>query len=156
MRYQPLHARIICEPFDDGRVTKGGIVIPDAVSHHKHLAFATVLSIGTGRVNAEGKTVPLTVKIGDVIAYPRKAAAVLPLVDDHGEETSTLMIEEAHVVAIVHDMPRDTGLTDLAGKSLLAMRPVSLAKADSSYQNIDEMDRAKHAGWDDSDAVDES
>jgi len=156
MRYEPLAARIICEPFEEGRVTKGGLIIPDAVKEHKHLAFAKVIAVGSGRVNAEGKTVPLTVKAGDVVAYPRRLAAVLPLLDEHGEEQTTLMLEESQCVAIVHDLPHDTGLTDVAGKTLLAMRPVSMAKADSSYRNIDELDRAKAEGWDDDGAVDES
>ncbi len=146
MRYQPLADRLIIEPAEEANVSPGGILIPAVATSHKHLGFGTVIATGAGRVNAEGKTVPLTVKAGDTIAYPRRAAAPIPLVDEDGRETTQLLLREGDIVAIVHDLPRASALSGPDGR-LVRMMPTSAALPDIAYQNREELDVAEKNGW---------
>lgn len=145
MRYEPLASRVIIEPAEENRVTRGGLVIPDAVQNHKHLAYGKVLAVGSGRVNAEGRTIPLTVKEGDIVAFPRRAAAAVPILHDDGAETYVLMLPESDIVAIVHDMPQPSKIVDVAGAPL-SMVPSSRAMPDSAAENREALERAERAG----------
>jgi len=153
MRHQPLADRIIATPVSERRRTPGGIFVPDVAQENKHVAFATVDAVGAGRVNAEGKVVPLTVKPGDVICYPRKAPALIPVIDEDGRESTKLLMREAEVVSIVHDLPVVSALTDANGR-LLSVMPRSLAIPDSAYQSQEEMRVAVKEGWADPDEID--
>lgn len=150
MRYQPIHDRLIVEELDENKRTAGGLFIPAAYSTRKHVSFGTITAVGTGRVNLEGKTVPLIVKVGDVIAFPKQAPAVIPMFDDEGNERAVLMLREADVIAIVHDMPRQSAILDVAGAPL-TMMPMSMARADSSYESEDQLRIAEREGWVDAD-----
>lgn len=146
MRYEPLHDRVIIEPAQENKRTPTGLFIPDVATSQKHVAYGTVIEVGTGRVNAEGKTVPLIVKKGDVVCFPRKAPAMIPIIDASGDEQIVLMLREAEIVAIVHDMPQPSLITDVRGAPLSVM-PTSRGLADSVYENRDALDIAKRAGW---------
>lgn len=147
MRYEPLADRIIVEPTEEDRVTRGGLLIPDIVQSHKLLAFGTVVAHGAGRINAEGKCIPLTVQVGDVIAYPRKEAQPIPLVRDDGSEFTLVLLREVQVVARVHDLPTVTKIVDVSG-ARLSMVPTSRGLPDSVYANREELAKAKRdSGW---------
>jgi chaperonin GroES len=135
MRYLPLADRVLVEPTEEARVTRGNIVIPDIATNHKLLAFGTVVAHGSGRINAEGKSIPLSVEVGDIVAYPRKEAQPIPLV------------REAQIVARVFDLPKATTLIDVAGAPL-SIVPTSRGLPDSVYANRDELAKAKRdSGW---------
>lgn len=146
MIYVPLADRIFVEEFAENRITSGGIWVPDIATKQQNVAYGQVLSCGPGRVNAEGRLIGLNVKVGDVIAYPRKAPVEIPCLADDGTELNVLMMREADVIAIVHDMPRRTSIVDTTGTPL-SMTPLSLAIADSSLVNQDAIDQAERAGW---------
>lgn len=156
MKYIPLADRIIVEPAEENRVTPGGIIVPDVAVNHKHLAFGTVIAVGAGRVNAEGRTVPLTVKAGDTVAFPRRAVALIPIIHEDGSEETQIMLREAEVVAIVEDLPRPTSIRGLDGR-ILAMTPASRGLPDSVYENREAMAVAVKEGWaEPEEAVDEA
>lgn len=146
MKYQPLADRVIVEPVEEKRITRGGLYVPDIATSHKILAFGTVVAHGGGRINAEGKCVPLTVQVGDVVAYARREAAPIPIQHDDGSEYELLMLREGQIIAIVHDLPRATKIVDVAGAPL-SITPSSRALPDSAYENRDGLDRAKAEGW---------
>lgn len=146
MKYIPLADRVIVEPAPENRVSRGGIVVPDVAQNYKYLQFGTVVAHGPGRANAEGKLVPLNVKQGDVVAFPRKEGAPIPLQHDDGSEFTLLLLREAQIIAIVEDLPRATPLVDVAGAPL-SIVPSSRALPDSAYENRDGLDRAKAEGW---------
>lgn len=140
MRYEPLANRVILEPIEESKQTKGGLFVPDVATRNKGVAFGRVIAVGPGRNTAEGGLIPCHVKIGDIVLFPRNAPAVLPLLDDEGDETIVLMLPENDVIAVVHDLPRSTGLVDISG-AILSIVPQSLATPDSVYQNRDDADR---------------
>jgi chaperonin GroES len=141
VKYQPIADRLIVTEIREAKQTRGGLYIPDAYTSQKQIAFGTVIAAGAGRVNAEGKTVPLSVKVGDVIAFPRQAPAMIPVFGDDGEETIVLMLREAEVIAIVHGMPRTGSVVGLDG-ALMALQPQSIGLPDSVYENREGVDRA--------------
>jgi chaperonin GroES len=146
MRYEPLADRVIITPAGENKVSAGGLIIPDVATNQKHVAYGTVLSVGHGRANAEGTLVPLHVKVGDIVCFPRRAPAMIPVIDAEGNEEIVLMLREAEIIAIVHDMPQPSLITDVRGAPLSIM-PRSFAKADSSYENEDAIAVAEREGW---------
>lgn len=146
MRYTPLADRVLVRPAEENRATRTGLVVPDAVIMNKHIAFGTVIAIGTGRTMLDGTTAPLILKVGDVVCYPRKAPGILPILQDDGSEELVLMLREAEVIAVVHDMPQPSRIVDVAGAPL-SMVPTSRAMPDSAAANRDAFDRAVHAGF---------
>ncbi|MGH7177645.1 MAG: co-chaperone GroES family protein, partial [Tepidisphaeraceae bacterium] len=142
MRYQPLADRIIVEMIDDKRITGGGLFVPDVATVNKFMAFGTVVAHGNGRVNSEGKTVPLSVKAGMIIAFPRREAAPIPIMRDDGSEFELHLLREAQVIAIVHDLPRASKVLDVSGAPLSIM-PTSRGLPDVAYENRDALDRSE-------------
>lgn len=141
MRLEPLANRVIVEEIQEGRAVRGSILIPDIARKNKHVAYGRVLAVGPGRLTTEGKLIACSIKEGDIILFPRQAPAVIPLVDDQGIEKDVLLLTEGDVIGLVHDLPQVTHIAGLDG-ALLKMEPVSLARPDSAYKNIDEINRA--------------
>lgn len=73
--------------------------------------------------------------------FPRQKPAVLPLVDDHGNEKDFLMCPDNDIIGVVHGLEQRTSLLGLDG-ALLKMEPSSLALPDAAYANMDAHDRA--------------
>lgn len=67
----PLGDRVLVKPLSaDDKKTASGIIIPDTVSQEKP-EQGTVVAVGAGRTNDEGKTVPVAVKVGDRIIFSK-------------------------------------------------------------------------------------
>ena len=139
MRIQPLHANLLVRPILKGDLSRGGLIMPTIAAKNAPFRYADVVETGTGRVNAEGKTIPLTVKAGDVVAFAKGAGLELPIETDTGEEI-LLLLEERYVLGIVHGLKRPTAILGLDGH-LLDMEPQSRGRPDVVYKNQDELDR---------------
>jgi chaperonin GroES len=94
MKLTPLHDRIIVKPAPAEEVTKGGIIIPDTAKE-KPLQ-GKITAIGKGRVDDNGKIIPMQVKVGDNVLYGKYAGTEVTI---DGEEY--LMMKENDVFAIV-------------------------------------------------------
>jgi len=69
MNIKPLSDRVLVEPVKEAEVNRGGIIIPDAAREKPQ--EATVIAIGTGRLDQDGKIIPFNVKPGDTILMPK-------------------------------------------------------------------------------------
>ncbi len=69
MNYQPLGDRVIIEPETAEQTTKSGIVLPDSAQEKPQ--SGKVVSVGPGRITEDGKSVPISVKTGDVVIYAK-------------------------------------------------------------------------------------
>ena len=163
VRLEPIYDRLLVEPISEGRLSPGGIAIPDVAAASRPYAYGEVIAAGSGRVNLEGKVAPLAVKTGDVVMFPRRSGMRVPLLDDDGAPQRTddgsdrelLLMREPDVLCVVHDFPRATRITGVDGR-LLRMVPTSKGLPDSVYKNREEMDAAERAGFaDPADHVDE-
>jgi chaperonin GroES len=63
MKVLPLYDRVLIKRLEEKEVKRGGIIIPDTAKEKPQ--EAEVIEAGKGRVNDEGKVVPLEVKKGD-------------------------------------------------------------------------------------------
>jgi chaperonin GroES len=65
MKISPLYDRVLLKRIEEQEVRKSGIIIPDSAKEKPQ--EAEVIAAGKGRVNDEGKVVPLEVKKGDKV-----------------------------------------------------------------------------------------
>jgi len=63
MNLKPLGDRVLVEPVEEKEVKKGGIIIPDSAKEKP--TEATVVALGTGKTDDDGKKIPFEVKKGD-------------------------------------------------------------------------------------------
>jgi chaperonin GroES len=63
MKIFPLHDRVLLKRLEEQEVKRGGIIIPDTAKEKPQ--EAEVIEVGKGRVNDDGKLIPLEVKKGD-------------------------------------------------------------------------------------------
>jgi chaperonin GroES len=66
LKFRPLHDRVLIERINE-EVTKGGIVIPDNAKEKP--SQGKVLAVGPGKLDANGKIIPLNVKAGDKVIF---------------------------------------------------------------------------------------
>lgn len=70
-KIRPLYDRLFVERIQAQDKTAGGLYIPEGAKEKGQTG--KVLAIGTGRLDAQGKTLPLSVKVGDVIYFGKYA-----------------------------------------------------------------------------------
>jgi chaperonin GroES len=63
MKVTPLHDRVLLKRLEEQEVKKGGIIIPDTAKEKPQ--EAEVIAVGKGRLDDDGKIIPLEVKKGD-------------------------------------------------------------------------------------------
>jgi chaperonin GroES len=68
-KIEPLDDRIVVEPIEAEKITKGGIVLPDSAKEKP--VKGKVIATGPGRMLDTGKRVEPAVKKGDVVVYAR-------------------------------------------------------------------------------------
>ncbi|KAJ6250879.1 10 kda heat shock protein [Anaeramoeba flamelloides] len=90
----PLYERIIVERKETKTKTKSGIVLPDSAS--KKNQRATVLSVGDGLIDKNGKRFKPTVKVGDTIILPKFGG-----VNVHLEDKDVIIIKESDIMGVV-------------------------------------------------------
>ncbi len=66
---KPLEDRIVVQANEAETTTASGIVIPDTAKEKPQ--EGTVIAVGPGRVDDNGKRVPIDVKVGDVVLYSK-------------------------------------------------------------------------------------
>jgi chaperonin GroES len=69
MKIRPLHDRLIVKRLEEEEKTKGGIIIPDTAKEKP--IEGKVIAVGQGRMNKDGKKVPMDVKKGDRILFAK-------------------------------------------------------------------------------------
>lgn len=69
MKLQPLSNRIIIKTLDEEKTTKSGIIIPDNATERP--MKGTVIAVGPGRQNEKGETIPVAVKVNDVVLFKK-------------------------------------------------------------------------------------
>lgn len=69
MKLQPLSDRLLVKPLESEQVSKSGIVIPDTAKEKPQ--EGEVIAVGPGRLDKDGKRVPLEVKVGDKVIFSK-------------------------------------------------------------------------------------
>ena len=95
MKIRPLYDRILVKRVEDDKETRrGGIIIPDTAKEKP--MQAEVVAVGKGRVNDDGKQLPLDVKKGDRVLIGKSAGTEFKV-----EDQELLMIKEDEVLGII-------------------------------------------------------
>ncbi len=96
-KIEPLYDRVVLKPQaeDERSKTASGIIIPDTVSKEKP-EQGVVLSVGEGRLDEDGKRVPMSVKVGDRVVFSRYGYEEVKI---EGEEY--YIIKEENILAII-------------------------------------------------------
>jgi chaperonin GroES len=94
VKLTPLHDRILVRRVEQDETTRGGIVIPDTAKDKPQ--EGEVIAVGKGKINDEGKVLPLDVKEGDRILFAKYAGSEIKL---DGEEF--LIMREDEVLGIL-------------------------------------------------------
>ena len=79
MKVKPLHDRILLHRVEPEQKVKGGIIIPDS-AQEKPLE-AKVVAIGAGKLDDNGKRIPLEVKVGDRVLVGKYAGNEIKIGD---------------------------------------------------------------------------
>ena len=92
---RPLADRLIVEAIEQEEKTASGIILPETAKEKPQ--EGTVLAVGPGRKDEDGKPIPMDVKEGDRVLYAKYAGTEVKLPD----ERKVLVLKESDVLAIV-------------------------------------------------------
>ena len=94
MKIRPLHDRILIKRQEEKETRKGGIIIPDSAKEKPQ--EGKVIAVGQGKVNDDGKKVPLDVKTGDKILFGKYSGSEVTL-----DDVEYLILREEDVLCIL-------------------------------------------------------
>ncbi len=103
MNVRPLRDRILVKRIEETEQRVGGIIIPDTAKEKPQQG--KVVAVASGRVNDEGKVIPLDVKAGDTVLFGKYAGTEIKL---DGEEY--LIVREDEVLAVFEGAPEKAGV----------------------------------------------
>jgi len=78
-KIRPLADRVLVQPLEEKEVKKGGILIPDSAKEKPQ--EGKVIAVGPGKLDDDGKKVPMTVKKGDRVLMPKYGGAEIKIDD---------------------------------------------------------------------------
>lgn len=94
MKIRPLQDRILIKRLEEEEKTKGGIIIPDTAKEKP--MEGKVVAVGKGKVQEDGKVLPLDVKVGDRILFAKYAGTDVKI---EGEDH--LILREEEILGII-------------------------------------------------------
>ena len=94
MTLKPLGNRVVIEPIEQEDITSGGIVLPETAKEKPQKA--TILSVGPGERDEDGKYIPMDVKEGDTVLFAKYAGTEIKVDGD-----KLLILKESDILAIV-------------------------------------------------------
>jgi chaperonin GroES len=95
IKLKPLGDRLIVEPSEREEVTASGIILPETAKEKPQ--EGTVLAVGPGQRDEEGKRIPMDVKEGDRVLFAKYAGTEVKLEGDR----KVLVLRESDILAIV-------------------------------------------------------
>jgi chaperonin GroES len=91
---KPLGSRVVIEPLEEEDKTATGLYLPETAKEKPQRG--TVLSVGPGDRDDDGKRIPLDVKVGDTVLFAKYAGTEIKL-----EGKKLLIMRESDLLAIV-------------------------------------------------------
>ncbi|MEK7783147.1 MAG: co-chaperone GroES, partial [Candidatus Binatota bacterium] len=90
----PLQDRVIVKRIAEEEKTKGGIIIPDTAKEKPQ--EGRVVAVGKGKVNEDGKIIPLDVKVNDRILFGKYSGSEINI---DGEEH--MIMREEDILGVI-------------------------------------------------------
>lgn len=94
MKIRPLQDRVIVKRIEEEGKSKGGIIIPDSAKEKPQ--EGKVIAVGKGKVNDEGKLIPLDVKVNDRILFGKYSGSEINI---DGDEH--LIMREEDILGVI-------------------------------------------------------
>ena len=91
---KPLGNRLVVEPIEQEEITAGGIVLPETAKEKPQKG--TVLSVGPGDRDENGKRIPMDVAVGDVVLFAKYSGTEIKV-----DGKKVLILRETDVLAIL-------------------------------------------------------
>ncbi len=95
MKVQPLFDNVLIEPLEAEEKTLSGIILPDSAKEKPQIGV--VRAVGKGKMDKDGKLIPMVIKIGDKVMYKKWGGNEVKL--DLKEMT---LVSQEDVLAIVN------------------------------------------------------
>jgi len=94
LKLRPLGDRVVVEPLEQEERTESGLFIPETAKEKPQRG--TIIAIGDGRRDEEGKRVPMDVKVGETILFAKYGGTEVKL-----DNQKLLILKEADILAVV-------------------------------------------------------
>ncbi|MGI8915283.1 MAG: co-chaperone GroES [Chloroflexota bacterium] len=93
-KLQPLGDRLVIRPLGRDEMTKSGIVLPDTAKEKPQ--EGEVLAAGQGRIDDNGKRIPMDVAVGDKVLFAKYSGT-----EFKSEGEDLLVLSERDVLAVL-------------------------------------------------------
>lgn len=93
-KLQPLGDRLVIRPLGRDEMTKSGIVLPDTAKEKPQ--EGEVLAAGQGRIDDNGKRIPMHVAVGDKVLFAKYSGT-----EFKSEGEDLLVLSERDVLAVL-------------------------------------------------------
>jgi len=93
-KLRPLADRVVIEPSEGEEVTTGGILLPETAKEKPQQG--TIIAVGNGRRDDNGKLIAMDVKLNDKVLYAKYAGTEIKL---NGKKV--LILKESDILAVV-------------------------------------------------------
>ena len=94
MKFRPLHDRVVVQRTETEEKSAGGIIIPDTAKEKP--MQGTVIAVGAGARDEQGKVHALDVKEGDTVLFGKWSGTEVKL-----DGTDVLIMKESDIMGIV-------------------------------------------------------
>ena len=94
MKFRPLHDRVVVKRVEEDTKTKGGIIIPETAQEKP--MQGTILSVGPGGRDENGKLIPIDVKAGDVVLFGKWSGTEVKL-----DGVEYLIMKESDIMGVL-------------------------------------------------------
>jgi chaperonin GroES len=94
MKVHPLYDRVLLKRLEAQEVKRGGIIIPDTAKEKPQ--EAEIIEAGKGRVNDDGKTIPLAVKKGDRVLIGKYSGTEVTI-----DNVEHVIVREEEILAVL-------------------------------------------------------
>jgi chaperonin GroES len=94
---KPLADRVVVEPLEEDVQTFAGgqLVLPDTAKEKPQQG--KVLATGPGRLDEDGKRIPMEVKVGDTVVYAKYSGTTFKT----GDGNEVLFMRESDILAVL-------------------------------------------------------
>ncbi len=94
MKLKPLNDRVLVKRLESEEKTAGGLYIPDTAKEKP--SKGQVVAVGPGKMDDNGKRIPLAVKNGDEVLFNKSAGTEVKL-----DGVDHLVMREEDILAII-------------------------------------------------------
>ncbi|MBU2567480.1 MAG: co-chaperone GroES [Elusimicrobia bacterium] len=96
MKFKPLGDRALVKPDEQKEVKKGGIIIPETVKEKPQ--EGEVIAVGPGKLDENGKKIPMDVKAGDKILYGKYSGTEMKI-----DDVEYLIMHQDDILGIIEE-----------------------------------------------------